>query len=113
MRVKNSVMTVTTFKIGDLLPSTTQATANGIQLGGCLLEASIDMFIELEDQLIKVGDVQGPFNLQVTKVIFKSQGFGISERLNPCDGPEYLVFKDTGGKNAFIQGLHGDYIVIF
>ena len=20
---------------------------------------------------------------------------------------------DTGGKNAFIQGLHGDYIVIF
>ena len=27
--------------------------------------------------------------------------------------PEDLARANTGGKNAFIQGLHGDYIVIF
>ena len=49
-----------------------QTTPNGIELGGSLLETSIDTFIELEDQLIQVGDIQGLFNLQITKVIFKS-----------------------------------------
>ena len=63
---------MTTFEVGDLLPLMGQATPNGIQLGGGLLEATIYMFIKLEDQLIKVGDVQGPFNLQIVKAIFKS-----------------------------------------
>ena len=63
---------MTTFEIGNLLSSTSQATPNGIQFGGGLLETSVDTFVELEDQIIKVRDVQGSFNLQVVKVIFKS-----------------------------------------
>ena len=38
--------------------------------------------------------------------------FGIeAERDNTSE--EETEAADTGGKNAFIQGLHGDYIVIF
>ena len=44
-----------------------------------------------------------------------------SKRANRASsGRKYLVYEldkrdrgFTGGKNAFIQGLHGDYIVIF
>ena len=32
---------------------------------------------------------------------------------NPVGTPEETLSEDTGGKNTFIQGLHGDYIVIF
>ena len=62
---------VTTFKISDLLTSTSQMTPDSIQLGGSLFEARVDMFIELEDQLVQVGDIQGLFNLQITKLIFE------------------------------------------
>ena len=62
---------ITTFKISDLLTSTSQTTPDSIQLGGSLFEARVDMFIELEDQLVQVGDIQGLFNLQITKLIFE------------------------------------------
>ena len=85
---------ITTFKISDLLTSTSQTTPDSIQLGGSLFEARVDMFIELEDQLIQVGDIQGLFNLQITKLIFEGETFRISKRINPRDGPEYLVFEE-------------------
>ena len=62
---------ITTFKISDLLTSTSQTTPDSIQLGGSLFEARVDTFIELEDQLVQVGDIQGLFNLQITKLIFE------------------------------------------
>ena len=46
-------------------------TPDSIQLGGSLFEAGINTFIELENQLIQVGDIQGLFNLQITKLIFE------------------------------------------
>ena len=62
---------VTAFKIGDLLTSTSQTTPDSIQLGASLFETGFDTFIELEDQLIQFGDVQGFCNLQITKLIFE------------------------------------------
>ena len=85
---------ITTFKISDLLTSTSQTTPDSIQLGGSLFEAGVNTFIELEDQLIQAGDIQGLFNLQITKLIFEGETFRISKRINPCDGPEYLVFEE-------------------
>ena len=43
---------VTAFVIGNLLSLTTQATSDGVQLSGSLLETSVDTFIELEDKII-------------------------------------------------------------
>ena len=40
------------FEIGNLLSLTTQATSDGVQLSGSLLETSVDTFIELEDKII-------------------------------------------------------------
>ena len=44
---------------------------NSAMAGGSLFEARVDTFIELEDQLVQVGDIQGLFNLQITKLIFE------------------------------------------
>ena len=90
---------ITAFKIGDLLTLTSQTTPNGIQLGASLLKTGIDTFIELEDQIIQVRDVQGLGDLQIAKLIFEVWRFRISERLNPHDSPEYLVF----GEGAWRQ----------
>ena len=46
-------------------------TPDSIQLGASLFEAGVDTFIELEDQLIQVRDIQGLFNLQIIKLIFE------------------------------------------
>ena len=62
---------ITTFEISDLLTSTSQTTPDSIQLGGSLFEAGINTFIELENQLVQVRDIQGLFNLQITKLIFE------------------------------------------
>ena len=62
---------ITTLEISDFLTSTSQTTPDSIQLGGSLFETGVDMFIELKDQLIQIGDIQGLFNLQITKLIFE------------------------------------------
>ena len=36
----------------------------------------------------------------------------LSGRVSEMEGKLCRCCEDTGGKNAFIQGLHGDYIVI-
>ena len=43
---------VTALKICDLLPPMTQATSDGIQLSGSLLEACVDTFVKLEDKVV-------------------------------------------------------------
>ena len=43
---------MTALKIGDLLPLTTQATSDGIQLSGSLLEACVNMLVGFKDEIV-------------------------------------------------------------
>ena len=47
-------------------------TPDSIQLGASLFEAGFDTFIELEDQLVQVGDIQGLYDFQIAKLIFEA-----------------------------------------
>ena len=62
---------VTAFKIGDLLTPTSQTAPDGVQLGASFLETGLNTFIELEDQVIQIGDVQSLGNFQIAKLVFE------------------------------------------